>query len=118
MKKLIKLFFLVIFSLFVNDYSFAEYIDKNSAVISIMNKAAGKTKIITASVDKNTKIEKLEIIIRTCKATDPYSAENYLAFAEIYKSGSQIFSGWLNRNEPGKNPVQDSDYDVWLIGCD
>ncbi|MBQ5699854.1 MAG: DUF2155 domain-containing protein, partial [Alphaproteobacteria bacterium] len=29
----------------------------------------------------------------------------------------QIFGGWMSRNEPGLNPLQHPDYDVWLVQC-
>ncbi len=100
------------------DETKATYIDKHSVVLRVMNKASGKPKTITTTVGKKVSIEKLEILIRSCKAADPYSPENYFAFAQISKSGKRVFSGWMNRNEPGINPLQDADYDVWLVGCD
>lgn len=98
--------------------SFA-YIEKDTAVLHIMNKAAGKTQVISAKKDKNIHIDGLTIKVRNCKQSDPFDAENYFAFVEIYtKSDTRIFSGWMNHNEPGQNPLQDDAYDVWLDKCE
>lgn len=119
MKKVLK--FLVFSSLFVGGFVLDAnaYVDKNSAVIRIMNKAAGKVQTVTLPVGKEAEFEKLSLIIRTCKQTDPFQAENFFAFVEMSKkSEGKIFSGWMNANEPGENPVQNADYDVWLVKCE
>lgn len=119
MKKVLK--FLVVSSLFVGGFVLDAnaYVDKNSAVIRIMNKAAGKVQTVTLPVGKEAEFEKLSLIIRTCKQTDPFQAENFFAFVEMSKkSEGKIFSGWMNANEPGENPVQNADYDVWLVKCE
>ena len=119
MKKVLK--FLAFSSLFV--YVFVldanAYVDKNNAVIRIMNKAAGKAQTVTLPVEKEAEFEKLSLLVRTCKQNDPFQAENFFAFIEISKdSEGKIFSGWMNTNEPGENPVQNADYDVWLVKCE
>ena len=63
--------------------------------------------------------EKLHILVRSCKQSNPFDAENFYAFVEISKSdNSKIFSNWMDRNNPGKRPVQNADYDVWLVRCE
>lgn len=100
-------------------YNADAYIQRNTAIVRVMNKAAGKAQTVIAPVGKTTNLEKLSILIRDCKQTDPFQAENFFAFAEISKAAEgKIFSGWMNRNEPGNNPVQHPDYDVWLVKCE
>lgn len=95
------------------------YIDRDNAVIRIMNKAAGKVQTVTLPVGKMAEFEKLSIMVRTCKQTDPFQAEDFFAFVEINKTDEgKIFSNWLSRNEPGQNPLQNADYDVWLVKCE
>ena len=95
------------------------YIDRNTATVRIMNKAAGKVQQVNLAVGRATTFEKLDITVRSCKQTDPSQAEDYFAFLEISKSGEgQIFGGWMSRNEPGDNPLQNADYDVWLVKCE
>lgn len=95
------------------------YVDNNTAVLRIMNKAAGKVQTVTIPVGVETEFEKLSLLVRSCKQTDPFQAEDFFAFIEISKYGEgKIFSGWMSHNEPGENPLQNADYDVWLVKCE
>lgn len=95
------------------------YVDKDSALLRIMDKAAGKTQVVPVKVGEIFNRDGLKIIVRDCKQTDPFDAENFFAFLEIYtKSDDRIFSGWMDRNEPGKNPLQNDAWDVWLDKCE
>lgn len=119
--KISVLLFAVHCVLFLSSNSFAntdEFVDKNIAVVRIMNKAAGKAQTISLPVGRTSQVEKLSVRVRACKQTAPYTAENFYMFAEISKTGNQIFSGWMDRNEPGDNPLQDADYDLWLLRCE
>lgn len=93
------------------------YIDRETAVVRVMNKAAGKAQTIRIPVGRQVTFEKLDMIVRTCKQTDPFQPEDFFMFAEIAQD-TTIFSGWMSRNEPGNNPLQHPDYDVWLVGCE
>lgn len=94
------------------------YNDKPIAVLRVMNKAAGKTYTVESPVGSPVRFEKLSIMTRACKQSDPFDAENFYAFVEITKSdGEQIFGNWMNRNSPGNIPLQNPDYDVWLVEC-
>ncbi len=95
------------------------YINRGVATLRVMDKAAGKTQILQIPVGQSVQYEKLKIIVRSCKQSDPFDAENFWAFVEIYTDDmGRIFSNWFNRNEPGDNPLQNPDYDVWLAGCE
>ena len=94
------------------------YTNRNTAVIQVMNKAAGKVHTVAVPVGQSINFEKLNITVRACLQSDPFEAENFYAFTEITKSGERFFSNWLNRNNPGKNPVQNPDYDAWLVKCE
>lgn len=105
--------------LFFNTNSAFAYIEKDVAVIRVMNKAAGKTQQVSAQIDKKVKVDGLDILVRNCKQSDPFDAENFFVFLEIYtKTDGRIFSGWMNRNEPGENPLQNETYDVWIEKCE
>lgn len=108
----------VLFTVFTA-FSANAYVEKSTAVVRVMNKAAGKATTVSVSVGKHTEYEKLNLFVRSCKQTDPFAPENFYMFIEISKnSEGQIFSGWMNKNEPGDNPLQNSDYDLWLIKCE
>jgi len=95
------------------------YVDKGTAVVRIMNKAAGKARVASIKIGNTFQYDGLTIRLRSCKQSDPFDAENYFGFFEIYtKTDARIFSGWMNRNEPGQNPLQDDTYDVWLEKCE
>jgi len=114
MKKIFLIFSLLFFS--TNAPAFVE---RNTAVVRVMNKAAGKAQTISIPVGKTVEFEKLKILARTCKQADPFQPEDFFMFAEISKgTAGKIFSGWMSRNEPGDNPLQDADYDFWLLRCE
>ncbi len=95
------------------------YINRDAAVLRVMNKDAGKVQEIVIPVGQEIQFEKLFINMRTCKQSDPFDAENFWAFVEIAESDKGLlFSNWMNRNEPGENPLQHPDYDVWLVRCE
>ncbi len=95
------------------------YTDRSTAVLRVLNKAAGKAQTVRVPVENSINFEKLTITARSCKQTDPFDAENHFAFIEISEPAQgQIFGGWMNKNEPGKNPLQNPDYDVWLVACE
>ena len=95
------------------------YIEKNTAIVRIMNKAAGKAQSTTIKIGQPVQYDGLTILVRNCKQSDPFDAENFFGFLEIYtKTDGRVFSGWMNRNEPGLNPLQDDTYDVWLEKCE
>ena len=100
---------------------FAEaYTNRNTATIQILDKAAGKTQTLTVPIDQEVVFEKLSIKVRTCKQSDPFKAENFYAFVEISRvgEGTKIYGNWMDRNNPGRNPVQNPDYDAWLVKCE
>ncbi|MDR2269096.1 MAG: DUF2155 domain-containing protein, partial [Rickettsiales bacterium] len=90
-----------------------KYIPMENAIVQIMNKAAGKVQTITIPVNKAVKFEKLEILVKKCLTTDEFLPEDFFMFVEINKSGKKIFSGWMTMSEPGQNPLQDADNDLW-----
>lgn len=117
-KVLLSIFMLPLFMMLASGRADA-YIDKQNAVIRIMNKAAGKVQVVTLPVGQDAQYEKLNMTVRSCKQTDPFDAEDFFMFIEISKQDSgKIFSGWMSANEPGDNPLQNADYDVWLVKCE
>jgi hypothetical protein len=94
------------------------YADKGDAVVRILNKDAGKVAERKVTVGQTMKFEKLNITVRACKQSDPFEAKDYFAFIEIFDKEQQVFGGWMTKNEPGQNPLQHPDYDVWLVRCE
>lgn len=95
------------------------YIDKQTAVVTVMDKTAGKVQTLALPVGTNVEHEKLNMLVRSCKQTDPFDAQDFFMFIEVNKSDEgKIFSGWMSANEPGDNPLQNADYDLWLVKCE
>ena len=120
MTRTLKVFalFCVFVACFATQGAFS-YVEKQTAIVSIMDKVAGKPQVVSLPVGKDVSHNNLNLVARSCKQSDPFDAENYFVFIEIYtKSDGRIFSGWMNRNEPGQNPLQDDVYDVWLEKCE
>lgn len=115
MKKVIASFFIV-FGLTATSAADA-YVNRETAVVRIMNKAAGKTQTVKVPVGRAASFEKLDFIVRTCKQTDPFEAEDFVMFIEVSQD-AKIFSGWMSKSEPGNNPLQHPDYDLWLVKCE
>jgi hypothetical protein len=97
-------------------------IPKQTAVVRIMNKAAGKAQTVNLSVDREYEYDRLKITVRACQSSAPYSAQDNFMFARVEKKSAnakaQIFSGWMVASDPGYNPLQDADYDLWLVRCE
>jgi len=116
--KIMKILFLLAVP-FISFSSADAYVEKKTAVIRIMNKAAGKVQTLNIPVGKKSEYEKLTLMVRSCKQTDPFQPEDFFMFIEISKnSEGQIFSNWMSRNEPGEIPLQNADYDLWLVKCE
>ncbi len=95
------------------------YIERENATLRIMDKVAGKVQSVVVPLGTPTVFGKLNIVVRSCKQTDPFDALDYFAFLEISTTDDgQIFGNWMSRNEPGDNPLQHPDYDVWLEKCE
>ncbi|MCQ2562369.1 MAG: DUF2155 domain-containing protein [Alphaproteobacteria bacterium] len=112
-----KLLLITLFPLFCSCNSYA-FIEKNTADLVVLDKVSGKTQNIQVDIDKPVQYDKLTIVVKNCKQSDPFEAENFYVFLEIYSQKTdRIFSGWMNRNEPSENPLQNVDYDVWVKQC-
>lgn len=117
--KISKLSFLLAVPFFFMSSGANAYVEKKTAVVRVLNKAAGKNQTINLTVGKEAQYEKLRLMVRSCKQTDPFQPEDFFMFIEITKnSEGKIFSNWMSRNEPGDNPLQNADYDLWLVKCE
>lgn len=118
MNKFFKILFIMPLFL-LNALSAHSYVDRDAAVITVMDKAAGKIQNYTIPVGTELVTGKLKINIRSCKHTDPFQAEDSFVFMEIYNAeNKKIFSNWMSRNNPGAKPLQNADYDIWLVECE
>lgn len=94
------------------------YIERETAVVRVMDKAAGKVYTLSMPVGQQGEYEKLSIMVQSCKQTAPFMGDDFFMFVEISKQNEKIFSGWMSADAPGQNPLEDADYDLWLTGCE
>ncbi|MDR2686044.1 MAG: DUF2155 domain-containing protein [Rickettsiales bacterium] len=100
----------------------ADMVEKKTALVQVLDKASGKTRQLKLSVGQTSQFEKLVIDTKVCLAAAEYSPEDYSAFFQINKAGAasepvRIFSGWMLQSSPGANPLEDENYDLWLVKC-
>lgn len=100
----------------------SEMVAHEFAIVQVLDKASGKTKQLRLPVGTESQFEKLVVLTRTCLAAAEYQPEDYSAFFEIKKTNgeaqpTQIFSGWMIAGSPGRNPLEDEHFDLWLVNC-
>jgi len=114
---LLSIIFFSINSLAANVNNPNDFIEKEVAVIRIINKASTRVTEHTLRVGQDFSFSKLGITVRACMTTQPFAAHDDFMFVEIAKDDRRIFSGWMTASAPGDNPLQDNEYDVWLVSC-
>lgn len=93
------------------------------AVIGLLNKRNGKSQDLTLRPGQAVRIGDAVIRLRACEETAPWEQEHYTgAFVQLDvhqfdKSWQRVFSGWLFKERPELNVVQNPIYDVWTKSC-
>ena len=118
MKFLLSIFFIGIVSSLSAERNPDDFIQKEIAVVQVLNKQSGRTSTLRIPINTPTQFEKITINIRQCYAMDEFLPENFYMFVNVVKAERVIFNGWMSRNEPGQNPLQDPENDLWLTRCE
>jgi hypothetical protein len=93
------------------------------AVIGILNKRNGLARDLTLHPGQAARFGNLIVRLRACDQTADYEPEQLTgAFIQADKRGPdggwrRIFSGWLYKETPSLNVVEDPLYDVWPKSC-
>lgn len=93
------------------------------AVIGVLNKRNGVSRDITLRPGQAGRLGDLVVRLRACEETADYEPEQLTgAFIQADKRGPdgawrRIFSGWLYKETPSLNVVEDPLYDVWPKSC-
>src|SRR4051812_20763034 len=93
------------------------------AVIGVLNKRNGMTRDISLHPGQGARFGNLVVRLRACETTADYEPEQLTgAFVQADKRGPdgswrRIFSGWLYKETPSLNVVEDPLYDVWPKSC-
>lgn len=93
------------------------------AVLGVLNKRNGDTRDITMKPGQAVRVGDAVIRLRACDTTAPWEPQQLTgAFVQVDvqqfdKSWRRVFSGWLYKERPALNVVQNPIYDVWPKSC-
>ena len=93
------------------------------AVIGLLNKRNGIVRDLRMRPGQAMRVKDVVVRLRACETTAPWEAENLTgAFVQVDRlqpNGQWVrrFSGWLYRESPSLNVVEDPVYDVWPKSC-
>jgi hypothetical protein len=93
------------------------------AVIGMLNKRNGISRDATLHPGQGVRWGDLIVRLRACETTADWEPEQFTgAFVQADKRGPdgtwrRIFSGWLYKESPSLNVVEDPLYDVWPKSC-
>jgi hypothetical protein len=93
------------------------------AVLGLLNKRNGLTRDISLRPGQAARFGDLIVRLRACETTADWESEQLTgAFVQADKRGAdgawrRIFSGWLYKESPSLNVVEDPLYDVWPKSC-
>lgn len=94
------------------------------AVLGVLNKRNGVEREITLKPGQAARIDGIVTVrLRACERTAPWEQDRLTgAFVQMDvrredKNWHRIFSGWLYKEQPALNVVQNALYDVWPKSC-
>lgn len=94
------------------------------AVLGVLNKRNGVEREITLKPGQAARIDgQMTVRLRACERTAPWEQDRLTgAFVQMDlrredKNWHRVFSGWLYKEQPALNVVQNALYDVWPKSC-
>jgi hypothetical protein len=93
------------------------------AVLGLLNKRNGESRDLTLRPGQAIRIGDVVVRLRACDTTAPWEDQKLTgAFVQTdirNRDGSwrRVFSGWLFKESPSLNAVEDPVYDVWPKSC-
>ena len=93
------------------------------AVIGLLNKRNGIVRDLTLRPGQAMRVKDVVVRLRACETTAPWELEKLTgAFVQVDRLRSdgqwvRRFSGWLYKESPSLNVVEDPVYDVWPKSC-
>jgi len=96
---------------------------KRVALLGVLNKRNGVARDVSLHPGQAARFGDLVVRLRACETTADWETEQLTgAFIQADKRGPdgtwrRIFSGWLYKESPSLNTVQDPLYDVWPKSC-
>ena len=93
------------------------------AVLGLLNKRNGIVRDLTLRPGQAMRVKDVTVRLRACDTSAPWEPEKLTgAFVQVDRlrpDGQWVrrFSGWLYRESPSLNVVEDPVYDVWVKSC-
>ena len=93
------------------------------AVLGILNKRNGIVQNITLHPGQSARWKDVIVRLRACEATAPWESEKLTgAFVQVDvqrpdESWHRVFSGWVYKESPSLNVIENAVYDVWPKSC-
>ena len=93
------------------------------AVLGLLNKRNGIVRDLTLKPGQAMRVKDVTVRLKACETTAPWETEKLTgAFVQMdvrRPDGSWVrrFSGWLYKESPSLNVVEDPVYDVWPKSC-
>jgi hypothetical protein len=93
------------------------------AVIGLLNKRNGIVRDLTLKPGQAIRVKDVVVRLRACETTAPWEEEKLTgAFVQLDirrpdNKWVRRFSGWLYKESPSLNVVEDPTYDVWPKSC-
>lgn len=93
------------------------------AVLGLLNKRNGEARDVTLKPGQAMRIGDVVVRLRACEKTGDWENEQLTgAFVQLDVHGRddkwrRVFSGWLYKESPSLNVVEDPIYDVWPKSC-
>lgn len=93
------------------------------AVLGLLNKRNGISRDLTMRPGQAVRAGNVIVRLRACEASAPWETQKLTgAFVQVDRLGVEnqwrrVFSGWLYKESPSLNVVEDPVYDVWPKSC-
>ncbi len=92
------------------------------AQVRVLDKITARPQKLTLPLNQLVKFGALELTLRACFKSAPEDPPEAAMFVEIITAhpGQEkrvAFSGWMYASSPALSTLEDSVYDVWLMGC-
>jgi len=96
---------------------------KPGAILGILNKRNGQSREIALKPGQSVRVGDVIVRLRACETTAPWEDQKLTgAFVQTdvrNRDGTwrRVFSGWLYKESPSLNAIEDPVYDVWPKSC-
>ena len=119
--KLIDLIFILLLFIFPKIVFSSQWIEGNKLVIQGLDKITARIQTFEVNVGQTHRFGVLDIFVKRCVFSKPIFKPESLAFIKIKDNSDRLsevkFRGWMFASSPALNALENSVYDVSILGC-